>query len=70
MYYWVMSNSENSRVGTIETVMLSGAKPVCGTVYWIRDNGWACVETDQGRIASGPSTHEWLLLSESERNSI
>lgn len=73
----IMSKDENitesnpsPRVGTLETVMVTGAIPVCGTVYHVRDNGWACVETDTGRVASGPSTHDWACMSQSERDSI
>lgn len=54
------------RIGKLETVMVDG-KPIVGTVYHVRDNGWACVESDSGRIASGPSTHDWACMSESDR---
>lgn len=43
-----------NRVGTTESVYVDGAV-ITGDVYHVRENGWACVKTDSGRIASGPS---------------
>lgn len=42
-----------TRIETNETVIVDGNE-ITGKVYYIRDNGWACVETESGRIASGP----------------
>jgi hypothetical protein len=44
------------RVGTIATVYADTDEPITGTVYHVRENGWPCVQTDAGRIASGPET--------------
>jgi hypothetical protein len=35
------------------TVLVDGEE-ITGTVYNVRDNGWPCVQTPEGRIASGP----------------
>jgi hypothetical protein len=35
------------------TVLVDGEE-ITGTVYNVRDNGWPCVETPDGRVASGP----------------
>jgi hypothetical protein len=43
----------NRIIGTIATVLVDDEE-ITGTVYNVRDNGWNCVETPEGRIASGP----------------
>ena len=40
-------------IGDTATVMVDG-EAITGTVYYVRTNGWPSVETDAGRIASGP----------------
>ena len=40
-------------IGDIVTVIVDGQK-FTGTIYYIRENGWANVETPDGHIASGP----------------
>ena len=35
------------------TVEVSGQR-FTGSVYHVRENGWLCVETESGHIASGP----------------
>lgn len=50
-----MSTVEKSaiNIGDTATVMVDGAE-ITGTVYNVRANGWPCVETSSGRVASGP----------------
>ncbi len=40
-------------VGDIATVNVDG-QCITGRVYHLRENGWPCVQSDAGRIASGP----------------
>jgi hypothetical protein len=40
-------------VGEIASVNVDG-NIITGKVYNVRDNGWPCIEIDEGRIASGP----------------
>jgi hypothetical protein len=48
-----------SRIGTTATVYADNPdEPITGIVYHVRENGWPCVETPAGRIASGPETLE------------
>jgi hypothetical protein len=35
------------------TVMVDGER-ITGTAYHVRENGWPCVQTSGGRVASGP----------------
>ncbi len=35
------------------TVVVDG-QTITGTIYNVRENGWPCVETASGRVASGP----------------
>ncbi len=37
----------------IATVLIDG-ETITGKVYSVRENGWPCVETSSGRVASGP----------------
>jgi hypothetical protein len=43
---------------TETATILVGGEEITGTVYNVRDNGWNCVETPEGRIASGPAALE------------
>jgi hypothetical protein len=38
------------------TVNVDGER-ITGRVYHVRENGWPCVETEAGRIASGPAVN-------------
>ena len=50
------------KIGDTASVLVDGQVFV-GTVYHVRDNGWACVETDTGHVASGPEAICcWFLL--------
>lgn len=50
----IKEQSMTDRMGTFETVVSDGEN-ITGRVYYVRENGWACVETDPGgRLASGP----------------
>jgi hypothetical protein len=40
-------------IGKTATVLVDGEE-ITGTVYNVRDNGWYCVGTEAGRVASGP----------------
>lgn len=43
----------NMDIGDTTTVLVDGNR-ITGTVYHIRENGWPCVKSSTGRIASGP----------------
>lgn len=36
------------------TVEVDGGRQFTGTVYYVRENGWPCIETDDRHVASGP----------------
>lgn len=55
----VKPDHQDDRVGSRESVMVDG-ELITGTVYHVRNNGWACVETHTGRMASGPGLCEWM----------
>lgn len=42
-----------AKIGSVATVVVDGHS-ITGRVYNIRENGWPCIETPSGRIASGP----------------
>ena len=46
--------SDHERLNKIETVE-AGGRTFTGPVFHVRPNGWACVETLDGYIASGPA---------------
>jgi len=50
--------TDSERIGTVETVVVDG-REFTGTVYHVRRNGWACIET-LGHVhhASGPAPRE------------
>lgn len=41
------------KVGDTATVVVDG-KVFTGTIYHVRENGWPCIETSTGHVASGP----------------
>jgi hypothetical protein len=45
------------KIGDTATVYVNG-EAITGRVYNVRDNGWACVQTQSGRVASGPDNPE------------
>jgi hypothetical protein len=47
------------RIGDENVSVLVDGSVFTGTVYDVRENGWACVETYSGHVASGP-----VVLSE------
>ena len=42
-----------SKLNQIATVVVDGRR-FTGKVYHIRPNGWLCVQTSSGHVASGP----------------
>jgi hypothetical protein len=44
----------NYQIGDTATVWVDGCT-YTGIVYHVRENGWACVKTDAGIVASGPA---------------
>lgn len=50
------SRVRRAYLGSVVTVVVDG-HAYRGTVYYVRSNGWASVETAHGRIASGPILH-------------
>ena len=50
-----MKNTTAIRVGDRNVSVLVDGSVFTGTVYNVRDNGWPCVETYSGHIASGPA---------------
>ena len=43
-----------SRIGDTATVYVDG-QAITGTIYYVRDNGWPCVQSASGQVASGPT---------------